>query len=70
MIPREMEWTVLFFRHKEREWKEMAETSETPGQRSYAEQQSTMWQGLSHQSIASFNACRSKYSAVPVDTVT
>lgn len=70
LIPREMEWTVLFFTHKAREWKAMADTSETAGQGSYAERQSAMWQGLSHQCMASFNSCLAKYSAGPVNTAT
>ena len=70
LIPREMEWTVLFFSHKSREWKGIADTSERSGQRSYAERQSAMWQGLSQQCIASFNTCRGKYSAEPLQTAT
>ena len=62
LIRREMEWTQLFFNHKAKEWKDMADDSGTPGQRSYAEKQSAMWLGLSHESIESFNVCRTKYS--------
>jgi hypothetical protein len=67
LIPKEMEWTVLFFKHKAEEWQSLVDIAGTSGQRSYAERQRAMWTGLQYKTTESFNICRAQNR--PVDDV-
>ena len=67
LIPKEMEWTVLFFKHKAQEWESLVDIVGTSGQRSYAERQRAMWTGLQYKTTESFNTCRAQNR--PVDDV-
>jgi hypothetical protein len=58
VVPREMEWTVLFFKNRARRWGKLKDGTDgglRPGHRCYAARQEAMWERFAEQAAELFH---------------